>query len=62
MKFTILNTNNGSAMEMSFESKEQLENQGKDWSWANFNSIVRSRLKGKMSSSTIRRSSSSIRL
>ena len=38
-----------------FESKEQLENQGKDWSWANFNSIVRSRLKGKMSSSTIRR-------
>lgn len=38
-----------------YKSKEQFENQGKNWSWANFNSIVRSRLKGKMSSSTIRR-------
>ena len=25
MKFTILNTNNGSAMEMTFESKKQLD-------------------------------------
>jgi len=25
MKYTILNTNNGSAMEMNFESKEQLD-------------------------------------
>ena len=25
MKYTILNTNNGSAMEMSFDSKEQLD-------------------------------------
>ena len=25
MKYTILNTNNGSAMEMTFESKEQLD-------------------------------------
>ena len=38
-----------------FKSKEQFEKQGKNWSWDNFNSIVRSRLKGKMSSSTIRR-------
>ena len=38
-----------------YKSKEQFENQGKNWSWDNFNSIVRSRLKGKMSSSTIRR-------
>ena len=25
MKYTILNTNNGSAMEMTFDSKEQLD-------------------------------------
>ena len=38
-----------------FKSKEQFEKQGKNWSWDNFNSIVRPRLKGKMSSSTIKR-------
>ena len=57
-----VNTRNGEPVENTsyvvvndYKSKEQFENQGKNWSWDNFNSIVRSRLKGKMSSSTIRR-------